>query len=190
MALALSLVSLDPATLGAGELAKNFLAHRDLIVTMTFGVVILSILGQALSMKPLLKLLGMLGEDRKTGYEELQARIKAAHHAMEELDHLCRSKSISDLVHERLRSEYEARVRRGESLIAAMQSEDDELHHDEELSTRRALLAVERDTIGEAFSMGMISEDVMRKLVNEIDKRKQSFDGSGHGDEEDGPGEG
>ena len=68
------------------SLAKDF-PHRDLLVSMTFGVVILSILVHGLSMSPLLRWLGIVrGHGERAAYELMRGKLQAAHSALEELD--------------------------------------------------------------------------------------------------------
>jgi len=181
MALALSLKHIKPNSI----LGDNFTQHVDLIITLTFGVVIISILGQALSIKPILKLLGMLGKERHDEYEELQARVKSAFDAVEELDKMRDTKSISSFVYEKLSIEYEQRLAETEAFIATMQEEDDEIHAEEEETTRRHLLLMEKEGVREAFSQGMISDEIMKKIMNDIDDRMDALI-LGHEDDETG----
>ncbi len=149
--------------------------HREMILSMTFGVVILSILGQGMSMKPLLRALKMLKPSDQSEYEELRVRIKTAHQAMDELENLYQSKSVSTAVYEKLKKEYQARIYTNEGSLIELQQDDKVLHAEEEQTTRLHLWAVEKDKIREAFLIGTISEPVFKKLIGKVDAK---IDGS------------
>ena len=59
----------------------NDFAHRELLVNMTFGVVVLSIIVQGLTMAPLLKRLGITGlkDIYQEQYELARGRVGAVH---------------------------------------------------------------------------------------------------------------
>lgn len=151
------------------------MAHRDMILSMTFGVVIISILGQALTMKPLLKVLGMLSQSRRSDYEELSVRIKAAHAALTELEDMYKSRSIGKSIYEKFRDEYTKRLHVYEGSITKLHETDRTICDDENLATRRHLLAVEKDCMREAGNMGMAAEPVLKKLVGEVDKKMDAL---------------
>ena len=69
-------------------LPKDF-PHRDLMVSMTFGVVIVSILAHGLTMSPLLRWLGIMrGHKERVEYELMRGKLQAAYAALEELDRM------------------------------------------------------------------------------------------------------
>ncbi|MBL8955519.1 MAG: sodium:proton antiporter, partial [Myxococcaceae bacterium] len=79
--------------------------HRSLIQTMTFGVVILSILVQGLTMGPLLRRLGLVGQSSAdVGYERLRGAARAAAAALDELARMQRE----GVVHGAVAGELEA----------------------------------------------------------------------------------
>ena len=59
--------------------------QRDLLITMTFGVVILSILTQGITVGPALRWLGLTGPGEPADYDETQAAFLGAYSALEEL---------------------------------------------------------------------------------------------------------
>jgi CPA1 family monovalent cation:H+ antiporter len=158
--------------------------YREMIMSMTFGVVILSILGQALTIKPLLRLLGMMGERDRQDYEELRARIKSTHAVITELDVLYNSRSISRTVRDKLLDEYEKRLRSYEESIAELHEEDRIIHAEEDMSMRHHLLAVEKDSLREAFQQGLVSEAAFKKLVGEVDAQLSGLIETAHDEEE------
>ena len=70
------------------SLPKGF-PHRELLVSMTFGVVIISILVHGLTMSPLLRWLGIVGgHQERAVYELTRGKLQATHAALEELDRM------------------------------------------------------------------------------------------------------
>jgi len=147
------------------------LPFRETILSMTFGVVILSILGQGLSMKKLLGFLGMAARNDLSEYEEMRAGLKSAHLALEELESMYRERTICNDVYEKLRAEYQERINSIESRMNRFHQEQKISHQNEELAAREQLLAVEKSALQESFQTGSISEDVLKKLISEIDAR-------------------
>jgi CPA1 family monovalent cation:H+ antiporter len=152
------------------------LPGREMILAMTFGVVIISILGQGLTMRPLLRVLGMLGKGRRHDYEELQARLKACLAAIEELDQLKHSRALSRAVYAKMVKFYKTRLARFEKQVVAVHAEDKRLGAAETLSVRRHLLATEKEEMRRAFQAGDISGANMKRLVGEIDAEIDSLD--------------
>jgi len=66
--------------------------YRDLLATMTFGVVILSILVQGLTMAPLLRRLGIVrAQSTRAAYQRAQGELQVANAALEELERMVRT---------------------------------------------------------------------------------------------------
>jgi monovalent cation:H+ antiporter, CPA1 family len=81
------------------SLSKDF-PHRELLVSMTFGVIIISILVHGLTISPLLRWLGITrGHQERAAYELTRGKLQAAHAALEEIDQMSRVHFInSDLL--------------------------------------------------------------------------------------------
>jgi Na+:H+ antiporter len=89
------------------SLQRNF-PHRDLLVTMTFGVVLISILLQGLTMPPLLRWLGIVKWDEgREAVELARGRLMAAHAGLEALGRM--THGISTAVPQ-LREEYKEKI--------------------------------------------------------------------------------
>ena len=121
------------------SLPKDF-PHRELLISMTFGVVILSILVHGLTMSPLLRWLGIVrGHQEHTAYELTRGKLQAAHAALDEIDRMSRVHFTNPEVLASLRREYEQKVERDNAAL-------DELPLEKQQTTRRG------DTMGAAAS--------------------------------------
>ena len=148
------------------------LPHRDLLVTMTFGVVVLSILVQGTTMGPLLRRLGVVS--RKAGqhdYERLRGASKAARAALAELDRASAEGGISREVADGLREEYRERIEEIEVGVKGMLSETAGLRQEEHATLRRRALVAEKDAVLQAFRSGELSEEAYDTLVTEVDAK-------------------
>ncbi len=146
--------------------------ERPAIVTMTFGVVLLSIVLQGITAGPLLRLLGLAGgRSEKARFDARRAELMAARAALDALDRLEREQRADAEVAAEMRSEYQARAKAIAEDLAAIQSADTGPRHEEQRAVRRQLLEAERDAVGEAYRKGMIDEEARNRLRREIDAR-------------------
>lgn len=151
--------------------------HRDLLVTMTFGVVLISILLQGLSMGPLLRKLGLIGlrADRKD-YERERGMIRAKTAAVSALEQLLRDGAVHPESVARVRDEYSGAIADAEQRITDMHLQAEELRTEEQLAARRHMLIVEKDAILAAFRKGYLSQEVCEELLVDVDARLLSLD--------------
>ena len=153
------------------SLPLNF-AHRDLLVTMTFGVVTISILLHGLTASPLLKLLGIVtGREARETYEYLRGKLQATNAVLADIEQLGRGRLKDDGVLSELQREYEAVIRRGKKQLGALQIDRKQLRKEEVQRARRQWLLVERRHVLEEFHQGMLSQHVYDKLLEDIDAR-------------------
>lgn len=146
--------------------------YRSLLITITFGVVILSILVQGLSMGPLLRWLRVVGskEDR-TAYEIQRSRIRAKNAALDELDQLEKTGAVHAEAAQPLREEYSAELAQAEQAVRDLHMQEAELHQEEQLAARRQLLLVEKTSAMEAYRKGLINQSTLEHLLADIDAR-------------------
>jgi len=106
------------------------LPHRALLITMTFGVVTLSLLGQGLSMPAVLRLMRSSGEGApRRLFETAREEFRAARAAVEELDYLVDAGVVPDRVEAALRARYGPRLAKAEvELRAAVDRLDESAH--------------------------------------------------------------
>jgi CPA1 family monovalent cation:H+ antiporter len=143
--------------------------HRTEILTMTFGVVAFSIIVQGLTVKPLLRLLGIdaLREDEYDVAKVRSAALSAAH---QELACLLRDHLVSRPVYERLGRDLENRVKQTQDAIAAMQVRNQNIVGEEVRMARMRMIAAEKSAIQRAANQGLISMHTAERLLAESDR--------------------
>jgi CPA1 family monovalent cation:H+ antiporter len=147
------------------------LALRQLMITMIFAVVIFTLLVQGLSMKTLLKKLGLIPIRTLETYEERKGEIYALGRARLELEQMHNLGALSQRNYEILAPPLQDRLKDLKAdlhEVAAVEQKavTEELHRAEE-----RLLHAEKDGIREAYLSGIISERVMKKLLSSVDDR-------------------
>jgi CPA1 family monovalent cation:H+ antiporter len=147
-------------------------AHRDLLINMTFGVVILSILIQGLTMSPLLRRLRVVGrrEDRHA-FEVHRGASLAARAALGEIEKLAHERTLPAELLEPLASEYRAREEAANESLRSLHLAKSELREEELHAVRRHLLLAEKDAVIHAHHQGFLGQEAESKLLEEIDAR-------------------
>jgi len=148
------------------------LAHGKLILTMTFGVVAFSMIAQGLTIKPLIRALGIstAGEDE---LDRIRVQQIAASSARAELDEMLHAHLVSHPVYQKLRTELDRRVLRLTTEMDAIYSKDSGRAAAEAHTAKMRLLAAERSAIEESVRNGLISPHIGAKLIDELEKQEQ-----------------
>ncbi len=146
--------------------------HRDLLVSMTFGVVLLAIFIQAVTMSPLLRVLGVVeGRGERNEYEFARGRLRAAKAALEELKELSGSRYADAKAFDRLRESYESTVEETQKTLRELHLDREDIQNEEARWALRRLLQVEKGEVIDALHRGMLNRDVYDKLLADIDAR-------------------
>jgi CPA1 family monovalent cation:H+ antiporter len=146
--------------------------HRDLLITMTFGVVVLSILIQGMTMAPLLRWLGIVsGHEARAAYEFHRGSLQAASAALSELESMERHRYTDPDALAEVRADYEERVNDAQAKLHDLHLEREELQSEELHWVRRHLLLVEREQAISGFHEGVLSQDTYERLLSDIDAR-------------------
>jgi Na+/H+ antiporter len=148
---------------------------RDLIVFLTFAVILVTLVGQGLTMPVVIRLLG-LEDDGVLDREEAKARIHAADAALARLDELRNEDWVRDDTAERLKGAYGFRKRRFQ---ARFDDEDDGALEERSLSYQRLLrelLTAERESVFELRRNGKISDETMRRVERDLDLEDTRLD--------------
>jgi CPA1 family monovalent cation:H+ antiporter len=141
--------------------------QRDLLVTMTFGVVVLSILVQGITVSPALRWLGInvRGETRPS-YAETKAALLNAHSSLDDVERTGGMVAADDGMRRALAVDYDEQLARAEreltSLGARLGGSDGAA-----IAARRLLARTERARVIEAFRAGAIdAEQRDRRLAD------------------------
>ena len=146
------------------------LPDRDLVLFITFAVILVTLLGQGLTLPTLLRRLGVQEDGAEEEAEEISARLAASRAALERLDELAAEDWVRDDTAERVRGMYQFRKRR--FAVRAGKLEDDDGIEDRSMSYQRLmheLYAVQRGVLTSCETTGTISNDVMHRIERELD---------------------
>jgi NhaP-type Na+/H+ or K+/H+ antiporter len=149
--------------------AGNPFPGRDLIVFITFAVVVATVVIQGLTLPALIRALGIQGDGDMEEREELRARLTAAKAALAEIDQIESDGAVREFTAQRMRDLYEYRKRR---FAARAGKVEDDGYEDRSLSYQQAVrrvLDAQREAIVELRNEGAISNEVMRRVERELD---------------------
>jgi monovalent cation/hydrogen antiporter len=145
--------------------------HRELIVFLTFSLILGTLVIQGLSLPALIHALGVDDHDEALEREESKARLRAAESALARIDELADEDWVRDDTADRLRRVYDYRLRRFRSRFA---DEDGESRGFEERASDyqrllREVLNAQRTQLLEMRDAGTINDEVMQRIERELD---------------------
>jgi Na+/H+ antiporter len=146
------------------------LPDRDLILFITFAVILVTLVGQGLTLPALIRRLDVREDGAEEEAEELRARMVASRAALERLDELVSEEWTRDDTVERVRAQYQFRQRRVK--VRAGKIEDEDGIEDRSLAYQRLMheiYLVQRRALLELRNAGTISNDVMHRVERELD---------------------
>jgi CPA1 family monovalent cation:H+ antiporter len=160
-------VSLAAALALPAQLGGHPFAQRDLFVFVTFCVIVVTLIGQGLTLPLVTRALGVVAS-QDGSHEEMHARAAVAEAALALLPGMrTRWPGHAELV-DRLQAEYEHRVLHAEehrdSEIGAADRET--LEHRQ---MRQELIDAERAAAREMHGRAAISDEVYRRLIRDLD---------------------
>ncbi len=139
---------------------------RDILITMTAGVVLTSILAQGITMGPLLRRLGVAGgKDSSMAYETARGDLRLANALLAEIDRMARVHATTSDVLDPIRRAYEERRDRARARMAGLRVEGTDVAEVERLRAVRHLLTIERNALSEASRDGGLGSAVYGKLA-------------------------
>jgi CPA1 family monovalent cation:H+ antiporter len=143
---------------------------RDLIIYLTVAVILVTLVGQGLTLPLVVKWLG-LGAHEAWSPDEAVARLGAAQAALDRLEELEASEAgVPENALQRLREVYQARFAR---CVAALSGEDGGVPIEDPLTgyrrTRRKLIESERAALLEMRNDGRLKQDVFRRIQADLD---------------------
>lgn len=146
--------------------------QRDLLVFLAFAVIVATLVGQGLSLPPLIRRLGLVTPDEQEMVLVAETRRRLTVVALERVDDLTHSDLFPDRVLDRIRVGYEAQLARIDRRLEAIGSGDDGTDDpgdgsgpvggelEAELELRRLVIAVERAELDRLVSRRKVTERV------------------------------
>lgn len=150
---------------------------RDLLQVMTFGVILFSLLVQALTMKPLVVRLGLIDTaDWREEFETLAVRKGMAAAAIAEVERMSLSGGLAPEAADELRRAYTEQIEGLDDALRAMRLQDEDLSREQMRAVKRRLLQIEKSVVRQRYTDGAISEEPMRRLLAELDEQMHALD--------------
>jgi monovalent cation/hydrogen antiporter len=148
--------------------------YRDLILFLTFSVILVTLVGQGLMLPWVIRGLGLHHAGRKERdidrAEENKARSEAVEAVIEQLDQLAGEGNLPPDVMEAVRSQHQDRLKHTYDSNAG----DDGIRKHGELhdEVERLLIAAERTRINDLFRSGKLKDEARRRIERELDMRE------------------
>ena len=155
------------------ESGRTF-AERDLIVYLTFCVILFTLVFQGLTLPAIIRAF-VIEADDAAEREESKARIHAARAALARLDELIEDDAVREDTAARLRGAYEFRQNRFAERLDGGSGEIEERSTSYQ-RVRRELLEAERQAIFALRHDRVINDDVMHRLTRDIDLEEARLD--------------
>ncbi len=154
---------------------------REVIINMTFGVVLFTLLVPGLTMEPLVRLLGMSPKNEKLSkYQEYKALLMAYRAELQAVSKLKDESKISTSAHdvwkERLQEQILDLVRRTEDL----QLSDSSIDELQDRQARIHLLESRKDYLARLVKDGALSEGSAHHLYIDVDSELDLLAGNEH----------
>ena len=148
------------------------LPGRDLILFITFMLILVTVVGQGLTLPALIRRLGVREDGAEEEAEELRARLIASRAALERLDELEIEEWTREETIDRVRGLYRFRQRRFKARSGLLPDGDGDGIEDRSLAYQRLMhemFTVQRRALVQLRNEGTISAEVMRRIERELD---------------------
>ena len=161
-------VSLAAAlALPISALPGSALPARDAIIIITFTVILVTLVGQGLTLPLVIRAVG-LGSDADEGHEESHARQELIDEALRRIDDLEKKWPDHRPLIDQLRTSYQHRAEHEEQLHEAPGNEaEQELVEHRQI--RSDVIDAQRDALSAMRDRGAIDDDVLRSIERELD---------------------
>jgi monovalent cation/hydrogen antiporter len=149
--------------------------ERDLVVFLTFSVILVTLVVQGLTLPLVIRLL-RLEEDGVEAKEEAKARLHAAKAALARIDELADEDWVREDTADRLRGLY---TFRSERFRARLDGTDDGALDERSADyqrLRRELLDAERQAVVDLRRAGRIDDEVMHRIERDLDLEDQRLE--------------
>jgi CPA1 family monovalent cation:H+ antiporter len=148
---------------------------RDLIQFVSFGVILITLVGLGLTLPSVVRLLGIAKEGRHEHSAEHQSEIAARREALaaalQRLDAIADDRELSDEVVKLLRARHETRA----NLLPSSFDDDPREISVNGIALVRELIAVERKFIHVQLREGKITDESRRRIERDLDLEEASL---------------
>jgi CPA1 family monovalent cation:H+ antiporter len=157
--------------------AGDPLPGRDLIQFITFSLIVVTVVGEGLTLPWLIRRLGVVDDGTEEENEETKARLVIARAALDRVDELEGEDWTREQTIDRVRRLYQFRQRRFK--IRAGKIEDEDGLEESSLAYQRLMheiYAVQRQELVRLRNTREISAEVMRRVERELDLEEQRLE--------------
>lgn len=162
----------------AAALTVPPLAGRDLVLFLTFAVILATLVLQGLTLPYLIKMLGLREDGNAARISELRARLRGARAALERLEQICAENGLPPENEQGMRDYYEDRISRYQDGIEAGGMTDEYAESSAAWRRwRRDLIEAERDAVIRMRDGGEISPETMRRIERDLDLEESRIGG-------------
>ncbi|MBT9584984.1 cation:proton antiporter, partial [bacterium] len=152
------------------------LPERDQLLLLTFGVVLISVFVQGLTVKTLMARLGIIsGRGPLLDYESRLGELIANQRALNSLDKSLQKYHLSPEVHEELTAPLKASIHKLKQELD--ESRDDRVRDEQRRDARQLMLAAQRMGLRDALSQGLISEEAYLSISQRLGCHQPGEDG-------------
>lgn len=137
--------------------------HRDLIVFLTFVVILVTLVGQGLTLAPLIRRLKVTS-DESVAEEERHARTDMGHAAIRAVEQFAAQEKVPPEILGRVRAEFAERL-----ALAGATGSADAVDAEQARRMRLAAIRAERAELIRAWQENHVSDDVLHHLEEELD---------------------
>jgi CPA1 family monovalent cation:H+ antiporter len=149
---------------------------RNLVIFLTFCVILATLVLQGLTLDPLIRLL-KLEADTSRDQEHARAHLAAARAAQQRLDELASEAWVSEAAVQRLRSFYDEQERRNRARLDGNEDAEEVGRTAARNRLRQEVLTAERQAVIRMRDQGHIDDEVLRQVERELDLEEQQLQG-------------
>jgi monovalent cation/hydrogen antiporter len=163
-------------SLAAAFTLPTFFPFRDLVLFLTFAVIVATLVGQGLTLPFLIRRLGV-GDDGSVQHEEIHAREASVEAALGRLEELAVERSDHLELIEQLRARYqhaEEHLEHDHEAAGAPEPDQEQIEHE---AIRRAVLDAQRVAIIDLRDRGVIGDAALRRVERDLDLEELRAEG-------------
>nr|MBA2682001.1 cation:proton antiporter [Ktedonobacteraceae bacterium] len=148
--------------------------ERDLLIALTFGIILVTLAGQGLSLTPLIQFIHV-PSDTTVEQERQRARLAASQAAQARLTELSGQEWVPENLLTHLQTRYEEKTHRLEGLLDG--STTDEVIDDGQARRRlhQEVVSAERGVVISLRDRGQIDDEILHDIERELDLEEQQL---------------